>query len=174
MVGRGAEERAYRAPNVNLDGSSSSFPRNRRARTITRLPVHLSISLARSLPLQSPSFLVPPCPLPSCRLLLLLLSVPILPICCACPARKLAISTPSSFGTNRVTRGCHTALLDVVNCLRAPSKPKLHPLCPLLHLHPLRQPCRLLLCIPSRRRPRPPPPRPPHRVLNLISAATPP
>jgi hypothetical protein len=60
----GAEERAYRAPNVNLDGSSSSFPRNRRARTITRLPVYLSVSLARSLPLHSPSFLCPSLPAP--------------------------------------------------------------------------------------------------------------
>jgi hypothetical protein len=59
----GAEERPYRAPNVNLDGSSSSqLPQNRRARTITRLPAYLSILLARSLPLClsiSPASFVP-------------------------------------------------------------------------------------------------------------------
>jgi hypothetical protein len=68
----------------------------------------------------SPASFVPPFPPLSCRLLLLLS----IPICCACPGRKLAISTPSSFGTNRVTRGCHTSLLDVVNC---PARP--HPNC---------------------------------------------
>jgi hypothetical protein len=80
----------------------------------------------------SPASFVPPFPPLSCRLLLLLS----IPICCACPGRKLAISTPSSFGTNRVTRGCHTSLLDVVNCLRAPIQPQTAPAVPSAVLAP--------------------------------------
>jgi hypothetical protein len=65
----GTEERTHRAPNVNLDGSSSSFPRNRRARANALCAPFLLLHLAVALSLHLSSSRFPCLPPPASRLL---------------------------------------------------------------------------------------------------------